>query len=149
VLCADALYWSEVELFLNIVWLSVSTLLVILCVHSIRHGHTKLSWSAGVALCLLLMLLFPVISMTDDLQAMTSPAEVEHVMRRHHDAPSLHMGSNMLDAISLLSLILIGIALPTMCSIRVRTHGYVATLLAGFVRAFGVRPPPATVLLTA
>jgi cytochrome b len=138
-----------VELFLNIVWLSVSILMVILCVYSIRHGHTKLSWSAAVALFVLLVLLFPVISMTDDLQAMTAPAEVEHLMRRHHDAPMLHMGSNMLEAVALLSLILIGIALPALCSIRVRTHGYVAALLAGFVRAYGVRPPPAVAWLTA
>jgi hypothetical protein len=143
----NALYWSEVELFLNIVWLSVSFLLVILSVHSIRHGHTKLSWSAGVALCLLLVLLFPVISMTDDLQAMTATAEVEHVLRRHHDAPSLHMGNNVLDTIALLALILIGIALPTVGLIRVQTHGYPAVLLDGFVRAFGVRPPPSAALL--
>ena len=147
VLSADALYWSEVELFLNVVWLSVSILLVILCARSIRHGNTKLSWSAGVALCLLLVLLFPVISMTDDLQALTAPAEVEHMMRRQHDAPSLHI--SLLDAVALLSLILIGIALPTICSIRVGTRGYVTALLAGSVRAFGVRPPPVAALLTA
>ena len=87
--------------------------------------------------------------MTDDLQALSAPAEVEHAMRRHHDAPSLSFGSSLLDAIALLSLILIGIALPTISSIRVRTYGYVATLLAGFVRAIGVRPPPAADLLTA
>lgn len=137
------------ELFFNIVWLSVSILLVIFCAYSIRHEHTKLSWSVAVALFVLLVLLFPVISMTDDLQAMTSPAEVEHLMRRHHDAPMLHMGSNMLEAVALLSLIIIGIALPAICSIRVRTHGYVAALLAGFVRAYGVRPPPAAILLAA
>jgi hypothetical protein len=148
VFCADALYWCEVELFLNIVWLSVSILLVGLCVRSIRHGHTKLSWSAAVALCLLLVLLFPVISMTDDLQAMTAPAEVEHVMRRHYEAPSLPMGGGILDVVAFLSLVLIGIGLPNICSIRVQTHGYVATLLAGFVRAFGVRPPPAFVHAT-
>jgi hypothetical protein len=138
-----------VELFLNIVWLSVSILLVSLCAHSIRHGHTKLSWSAAVALCLLLVLLFPVISMTDDLQAMTAPAEVEHVLRRHHDASSLAMGGDVLDALTLLSLIFLGITLPKICSIRVETHGYLAALLAGFVRAFGVRPPPVSALLTA
>jgi hypothetical protein len=138
-----------VELFLNVVWLSVSMLLVIFCARSIRHGNTKLSWSAGVALCLLLVLLFPVISMTDDLQALTSPAEVEHLMRRQQDAPSLHVGGTMLDAIALLSLVLVGIALPTLCSIRVGTRGYVTALLAGSVRAFGVRPPPAVALLTA
>ena len=137
------------ELFLNVVWLSVSILMVIFCGRSNRQGDTKLSWSAGVALCLLLVLLFPVISMTDDLQALTAPAEVEHMMRRQHDAPSLHVGGTMLDAIALLSLALIGIALPTICSICVGTRGYVTALLAGSVRAFGVRPPPAAALLTA
>jgi hypothetical protein len=136
-----------VELFLNIVWLSVSISLVIFCSHSIRRGHTKLSWSAAVALCLLLVLLFPVISMTDDLQALTAPAEVEHAMRRHHEAPPI--GGGMLDAIALLSLILVGVALPTLNSIRIRIKGYQAELLAGFIRAFGVRPPPAAALLIA
>lgn len=148
-LSAYALYWSGVELFLNIVWLSVSILLVTECVRSIRHRDTKLSWNAAIALCLLLVLLFPVISMTDDLQALTAPAEVEHVMRRQLDAPLLQMSSNMLDAVALLSLILTGIALPTLCSTRVGARGYVTTLLAGSVRAFGVRPPPVPALLTA
>jgi hypothetical protein len=136
-----------VELFLNIVWLSVSIFLVILCSHSIRQGHTQLSWSTPVALFLLLVLLFPVISMTDDLQALTGPAEVEHVMRRHHEAPSISGG--VLDAIVLLSLILVGVALPTLNSLRIRIEGYRTELLAGFIRAFGVRPPPAAALLTA
>jgi hypothetical protein len=138
-----------VELLLNIVWLSVSLLIVILCAQSVRRGDTEISWSAGVALCLLLVLLFPVISMTDDLQAITAPAEVEHLMRRHHDAPLLHMGSNMLEAVALLSLFLPGIAVPAIGSIRARTRGNVTARLDSFVRAYGVRPPPVAVSPTA
>ena len=136
------------ELLLNIVWLSVSCVLIILCVRSIGRGHTKLSWNTAVALFVLLVLLFPVISMTDDLQAITAPAEVEHLMRRHLDAPLLPMGA-MLDTVALLSLLILGFALPKICSVRVRTHKYGSALLAGFVRAFGVRPPPVAVLLMA
>jgi hypothetical protein len=59
------------------------------------------------------------------------------------------VGSNLLDAVALLSLILIGIALPTIRLILVGACGYVAAILAGSVRAFGVRPPPAAALLNA
>jgi hypothetical protein len=148
-MCADALYWDEVELLLNIVWLSVSIFSVVLCAMSFRKGHTKLTWSTTVALCLLLVVLFPVISITDDLQAMTATAEIEHVLRRAHDAPSLPMGGGVMGVAVLFSLALIVITLPNLRSIRVRTHGYPATLLTGFVRAIGVRPPPAAGLFAA
>lgn len=137
------------ELFLNSVWLSVSVFLVILCLRSFRNGHTKLTWSTVIALCLLLVLLFPVISMTDDLVAMTAPADAEHMLRRY-DASSMESPSVwLLDALALLSLIMAGIVSLLSCSTRVRPHTFVATLLAGLVRALGVRPPPAASPITA
>ena len=144
---AKALYWTRVELFLNSVWLSVSVFLVILCLRSFRNGHTKLPWSTVIALCLLLVLLFPVISMTDDLVAMTAPADAEQMLRRY-DASWIAswMQSHslwLLDALALLSLIVAGIVSLLSCSTRVRPHTFVATLLDGLVRALGVRPPPA------
>ena len=60
----------NVELFLNLAWLSVSVLLITWWADSIVRGRTKAGWSAAIALGLLLLLLFPVISMTDDLVAM-------------------------------------------------------------------------------
>ncbi|MCU1225560.1 MAG: hypothetical protein JWQ42_3653 [Edaphobacter sp.] len=131
------------ELFLNSVWLSVSVFLVILCLRSFRNGHTKLTWSTVIALCLLLVLLFPVISMTDDLVAMTTPADAEHMFRRYDASWMQNHSLWLLDAFALLSLIVAGIASLLSCSTRFSPNTFVATLLAGLVRALGVRPPPA------
>ncbi|HMF63851.1 MAG TPA: hypothetical protein VK608_07160, partial [Edaphobacter sp.] len=87
--------------------------------------------------------LFPVISMTDDLVAMTAPADAEHMLRRY-DASWMQSHSLwLLDALALLSLIVAGIVSLLSCSTRVRPRTFVATLLDGLVRALGVRPPPA------
>jgi hypothetical protein len=138
-----------VELILNIVWLSVSILLVILCLRSFLKGPTKLTWSMVIALCLLLVLLFPVISMTDDLVTITAPADAEHMLRRYDASPMQSHSGWLLDALALLSLIVAGIASFLSDSIRVRPRAFVATLLAGLVRALGVRPPPAVSPITA
>jgi hypothetical protein len=138
---SGALYWMEVELFLNLAWLSVSMLLLTWWARSIVQGSAKAGWSAAIALGLLLVLLFPVISMTDDLVAMSTPAEVEHMLRRG-EAP-LHAGSvDLVHPAALISLVIPGpgLSVPHPSSVQ---HPLSATLLAGFVRAVGVRPPPA------
>jgi hypothetical protein len=43
-----------------------------------------------VALAVLLLILFPVISVTDDLQAAQNPAEVDTCLRRDHAASNAH-----------------------------------------------------------
>jgi len=52
-----------------------------------------------MALAVLIVILLPVVSLTDDLQTCTAPAEVEHLMRRdlqcHPDSP-LHAASVVL-----------------------------------------------------
>jgi hypothetical protein len=138
-----------VELFLNLIWLSVSLLLVTWWIGSVERGHAKVGWSAVITLTLLLVLLFPVISMTDDLVAINTSAEVEHMMRRY-EAPLSEIASiGVLDAIALFVMIMVGIASSGKCFTRIRPHAFAATLLAGFVRAFGVRPPPVTAALAA
>jgi hypothetical protein len=131
-----------VELFLNFAWLSVSLALVVFWARAARH-----TWSAFVALFLLLILLFPVISMTDDLVAMTAPFELEHPSRR--DSTSLVHSQDMaamLDAVALASLLLLGFGFVRSRICRLLPHSFSEMLQAGFVRAMGVRPPP-TVLL--
>jgi hypothetical protein len=137
-----------VELLLNFLWLSLSLALVLTWVRAVRHGHTKHTWSAFVALALLLVLLLPVISMTDDLVAMENRTELEHVVRRS-EMPLLHLAHDtaaLLD-IGLLALsLLIGFALffsrlsPFTLRIPHRK------LMNGFIRTMGVRPPPMTAL---
>ena len=47
-----------------------------------------------MALAILIVILFPVVSLTDDLQACTTPTELEHLVRRtdlhHHADQSFH-----------------------------------------------------------
>ena len=130
------------EIFLNLVWLSVSLLLAIVWMRSESQARKKLEWSTVIALLLLLMLLFPVISITDDLAAINTAAEVEHTMRRYEAPPSQMASVALLDAIVLLTTVMIGIAFSGTCFTRVRPSAFAAKLLAGFVRASGVRPPP-------
>jgi glucan phosphoethanolaminetransferase (alkaline phosphatase superfamily) len=138
-----------VELFLNLAWLSVSLLLVTTWMRSERQSPRKFAWSTVIALLLLLVLLFPVISMTDDLVAINLASEIEHTMRRYEAPPSQTTSIALLDAIVLLAMVMIGIAFSGTCFTRVRPPAFAAKLLAGFVRASGVRPPPSAASLAA
>jgi hypothetical protein len=116
-------------------------------VWSIRKGHTEFQWTTLVALALLLVLLFPAISMTDDRIAMSTPVEVEHMMRAS-EAP--HGQIAVLGLFSLLGaifLVLLKLAAP-LFYFRLRTCDFAERLLAGFIRALGLRPPPVAGLLS-
>jgi hypothetical protein len=137
-----------VELLLNLLWFSVSLLLVCLWTRAVRLGRTPITWSAIVAFALLLLLLLPVISMTDDLVAMAAPLEDEHPVRRG-EMPVLHLdhiSQAPLDAVALSALLLLGIAFLATRLSRLVPPSYSRTLLAGFARASSVRPPPAAML---
>lgn len=78
------------EIFLNIAWLVVSISLALLwkrCPHDIdgRSLHSD-KRTQLIALALLIVILFPVVSMTDDVHAM-STAEIEHITRRANHLP--------------------------------------------------------------
>jgi hypothetical protein len=86
------------ELFLNLTWLAVTTLLFALLISS-RHGTKRApgKWThshatAWMSCLVLAALLLPAISMTDDLMAMAARADGEQVARRfetsarHHSA---------------------------------------------------------------
>ena len=131
------------ELLLNLLWFSVSLLVVVLWTREARRGHTQVTWSAFVALALLLVLLFPVISMTDDLVAMAAPLEDDHPVRRG-TVPMLHLevASTTLDTVALTALLLLGTAFLATRLSRLVPPSYSKTQLTGFVRASAVRPPP-------
>jgi heme A synthase len=135
-----------VELFLNLVWLSVSLLLAITWMRSERRTRKRFEWSTVIALLLLLMLLFPVISITDDLVAINMASEIEHTMRRYEAPPSQMTSIAILYAMLLMAMVMIGIASFGTRFTRVRPSAFAAKLLAGFVRASGVRPPPSAAL---
>jgi hypothetical protein len=76
------------ELLLNLAWVLLAALMFGLWLRfSPRAGvspHLQF-----VALAVLLLILFPVISVTDDLQAVQNPAEADCLVRRDH-GPTLH-----------------------------------------------------------
>lgn len=77
------------EIFLNFAWVLLAGVLVRqwLC-HAPRESASRRVQVAAVAM--LILILLPVISVTDDLQTAQSPAEVTVYMRRGHTAVSPH-----------------------------------------------------------
>jgi hypothetical protein len=128
------------ELFLNLVWLGVS--LVITLVAIARAGR-ETAWAQrcviGVAALCLLVLLFPVISMSDDLQQVSFMAE-ENIPGRNlphlHAAPAAHLQFAITLAILLIfeaALVARGLA-GTICT--------PCSPLSGFRTLVNSRPPP-------
>ena len=80
------------ELFLNLAGAFVALALICLwLVCALRAGDTDAHRRTQIiALALLILVLFPVISVTDDLLAAENPAEIDSVQRRNQDACSWH-----------------------------------------------------------
>ena len=135
------------EIFLNLAWAALSILILGSWIWSIRKGYIEFQWTTLVALVLLLVLLFPAISMTDDRVAMSTPVRMEHMMGSS-EAPLGHAA--VLRLFGLLAAVLLVILKMAAFSFysRVRICVFAEMLLAGFIRAFGVRPPPATALFS-
>ena len=77
------------ELVLNLAWVLLATLMFYLWPHfAPRTGADRRMQL--VALALLILILFPVISVTDDLQAAQNPAETDSCLRRDHIVRSPH-----------------------------------------------------------
>lgn len=131
---------GKMELFLNLTWLFLCVALVTWWVRSVRAGKgAKAGWTALVALGILLVLLLPAISMTDDLQAMNMPAEMEHGLR-HELTPVMPVSSLLLQAVPLLA-VGFGLARPGLLTVRLEPLSFAAVVRAGFMRAVGTRPP--------
>ena len=95
--------------------------------------HTD-KWSTLAALALLLVLLLPVISMTDDLVAMAAPLEDDHPVRRG-EMPLLHLDqipAAPLDIVALVALLLFGLAFLATRLSRLIPVSYPATLASWF-----------------
>jgi hypothetical protein len=82
------------ELFLNLAWALLAALMVCLwprfAPRTGPDGCLKHRRVQFVALAVLLLILFPVISVTDDLQATQNPAETDSSLRRDHVAAGPH-----------------------------------------------------------
>jgi hypothetical protein len=82
------------ELLLNLAWALLAALMLCLWLRFAQRTGTERRMQDRrmqfVALALLLLILFPVISVTDDLQAIQNPAETDSCQRRDHIVASPH-----------------------------------------------------------
>lgn len=98
------------ELVLNLVWVVLATLMCWQWMRLAppaaknRRMQGQRDDSRGmqlVALAVLLLIMFPVISVTDDLQAMQNPAETDSCLRRSQTVAAVH---SVLSAVTALPL---------------------------------------------
>ena len=75
------------ELFLNVVWLLVAGALVCLWLRVGSQNHTE-GRRQLIAIAVLIAILFPVISVSDDLLAMQNAVEADSYLRRDHLLPA-------------------------------------------------------------
>jgi hypothetical protein len=72
-----------VEILLNLVWAALSCALVWQWLRS-NGGHGSNRRAQMIAMIVLIAILFPVISVTDDLMFAQNPAETDNCQRRDH-----------------------------------------------------------------
>ena len=84
----------RMELFLNLAWVALAALMFCLWLRFASHTgpdrRIENRRAQFVALAVLLLILFPVISVTDDLQALQNPAETDTCQRRNHIVSNAH-----------------------------------------------------------
>jgi hypothetical protein len=135
-----------VELFLNFAWLVLSATLAIYWTHESRHAPLRSGRPDRklqlLTLALLIIILLPVISITDDMQAM-SAAEIEHVTRRADLLPNSDQPADFIfpqDANVLLDTHLFN--LKTFARVEPSIENAHPQL--GLIRQIANRPPPVT-----
>jgi len=136
----------QVEIFFNLLWLALSSLLLGLWLFNRgRSADESVRSSAGIqfiALALLIVVLLPVVSLTDDLQACTMPAESEHLSRRGD-----------FQAVADFTLHAVSVVIAGLSSFDTTPNAHTFACLslpaenetpsAGYLRILGNRPPPA------
>ena len=134
------------ELFFNLLWLALSSLILSFwLLRRNRWADDSLRSSVAVqliAVALLIVVLLPVVSLTDDLQACTMPAESEHLSRR---GDFQMIADFFLHAVS----VVIAGWVSLDSSPQPQTLAWLSlpaekeTTSAGYLRILGSRPPPA------
>lgn len=128
----------RVELFLNVVWGLLTALMVILWLRlAPRNGPSRRM--QFVALAVLVLILFPVISVTDDLQAALNPAETDTCLRRSLGLTASH---SIVPVISVLPVS--NIAQISLAVLKTRVEASFPTLLFDNPAQAPIqnRPPP-------
>lgn len=133
------------ELFFNLLWVATSLLIIGSWLVCTARGVDPVRHSIGVqliALALLIIILLPVVSLTDDLHATALLAESDHLWRR---CDFQALGDFALHAISVA---IVGFTLLNIAPQR-QTVAWLAIpdrrpdSCAGYLRILGTRPPPA------
>ena len=127
------------ELALNLVWVAASATLVTVWLRASRHTRAPRRVQC-FALLMALLLLLPVISISDDLVAAQYPAESDSALRR---AAESHLGHLVLHPASfaLPEPILSG-QVPQFMLAQLSVRQAVAAPASGFTRELHCRPPP-------
>jgi hypothetical protein len=81
---------SAVELALNLAWMLLSLTIILWFTMNDRNWSGRDRVRAVIALGLVVMILLPVISMTDDLLATRFPAEIEQIQTQHKKVALAH-----------------------------------------------------------
>jgi hypothetical protein len=132
------------ELLFNLLWITLSVALFGMWLRG------QLQWADGslrpsaqmqiAALAVLIIVLLPVVSLTDDLQACTAPAEAEHLVRRDlHDSSIEHIDA---------SSIIIAVLFSFQNASGLTTLSHLPTSLKigapreNLLSIVGIRPPP-------
>ncbi len=77
------------EVFLNLAWLLMALILISLWdLFKPQEGDRRAN--SVIALAMLIVVLFPVVSVSDDLWSVQNPAEADTSLRRDHLDPSAH-----------------------------------------------------------
>lgn len=141
------------ELFLNFIWMLVSLLLIVHWTRAAKTASARQVGKAAVALILLIVVLLPVISATDDLITVSGMFEGDHVEHsvRRGDMPLLNLEQGAGSPIDLttFAILFIDLAFFSVLLTRVVSRPKTIKLLDGFVRATGIRPPPVPDLVAA
>jgi hypothetical protein len=135
-----------VETLFNLLWVAISLLLLgIWLVRAARESDDPVRHSIGlqlIALALLIVILLPVVSLTDDLHASALLAETDHVWRRGE-----------LQSITDLVLHTLSLTIPALTLLHAPPQSHTLASLSspelqaapfeGYLSILGTRPPPA------
>ena len=126
--------------------MAASLLLIGSKIWSMRRRGEQTEWRVLIALSVLLMLMLPVISITDDLMAANAAADVEHMLRRPLEPIDQGPLLDVMELVAAASFVLYRLRQQRILETVSRTESNLVRLRLGLIRLSSVRPPPACTL---